>query len=291
MTGSPSRRMCRVLKLARQPYYRWLAAPVTPAELDHAYRANALFNAHTDDPEFGYRFLVAEARDAGELMTERTAWRICSQNRWWSTFGKVKRGKNGKRPGPPVHDDLCAVVDDKGRVRHEFVAEASNELWLIGITEHRTGEGKLYLCAIKDAFSKRIVGYSIDSRMKSRLAVAALDNAVGRRGAVVGCVVHSDRGSQFRSRKFVRALVAHGMVGSMGRVGAAGDNAAMESFFALLQKNVLDRRSWATREELRIAIVSWIERTYHRRRRQAGLGRLTPIEFETIMTAPASQAA
>src|SRR5690554_2319413 len=81
------------------------------------------------------------------------------------------------------------------------------------------------------------------------------------------------------------------MVGSMGRVGAAGDNAAMESFFSLLQKNVLDRRSWATREELRIAIVTWIERTYHRRRRQAALGRLTLIEYETIMTTPATQAA
>ncbi len=81
------------------------------------------------------------------------------------------------------------------------------------------------------------------------------------------------------------------MVGSMGRVGAAGDNAAMESFFALLQKNVLDRQYWATREELRIAIVTWIERTYHRRRRQAALGRLTPVEFETIMPTPATQAA
>jgi putative transposase len=77
----------------------------------------------------------------------------------------------------------------------------------------------------------------------------------------------------------------------MGRVGAAGDNAAMESFFALLQKNVLDRQGWATREQLRIAIVTWIERTYHRRRRQASLGRLTPIEYETIMPTPASQAA
>jgi putative transposase len=81
------------------------------------------------------------------------------------------------------------------------------------------------------------------------------------------------------------------MVGSMGRVGAAGDNAAMESFFALLQKNVLDRRPWATRQELRLAIVTWIERTYHRRRRQAALGRLTPIEYETIMTTAAAQAA
>ena len=81
------------------------------------------------------------------------------------------------------------------------------------------------------------------------------------------------------------------MVGSMGRVGAAGDNAAMESFFALLQNNVLDRRSWATCDELRIAIVTWIERTYHRRRRQQTLGRLTPIQYETIMTTTANQAA
>ncbi len=81
------------------------------------------------------------------------------------------------------------------------------------------------------------------------------------------------------------------MVGSMGRVAAAGDNAAMESFFSLLQKNVLDRRPWRTRDDLRIAIVTWIERTYHRRRRQVGLGRLTPIEYETIMTTPATQAA
>jgi transposase InsO family protein len=273
---------CRVLGLARQPYYRWLAQPVTDAELEEAYRANALFDAHRDDPEFGYRFLVDEARDAGESMAERTAWRICSDNGWWSAFGKKKRGKNGKRPGPPVHDDL---------VQRNFTASDANELWLTDITEHRTGEGKLYLCAIKDVYSNRIVGYSIDSRMKSQLAVTALNNAVARRGQVAGCIVHSDRGSQFRSRKFVRAIGGHDMVGSMGRVGAAGDNAAMESFFSLLQKNVLNRQPWATREDLRIAIVTWIERTYHRRRRQDALGRLTPIEYEAIMTTPAAQAA
>ena len=85
------------------------------------------------------------------------------------------------------------------------------------------------------------------------------------------------------------ALKSHGLTGSMGRVGACGDNAAMESFFALLQKNVLDRQRWTSREELRVAIVIWIERTYHRRRRQRGLGRLTPIEFETLYT-PATAA-
>jgi len=280
-SGIPVTVTCRVLKLARQPYYRWRANPVTGAEIVAAYRANALFDAHHDDPEFGYRFLVDEARDAGQTMADRTAWRICRDNGWWSAFGKPKRGK-GKQPGPPVHDDL---------VQREFTADAPNELWLADITEHWTAEGKLYLCAIKDVYSNRIVGYSIDSRMKSRLAVAALSNAVARRDEVAGCVLHTDRGSQFRARSFVHALTRHRMVGSMGRVGAAGDNAAMESFFALLQKNVLNRRSWSTREELRIAIVTWIERTYHRRRRQDRLGRLTPIEFETIMITPAALAA
>ena len=97
--------------------------------------------------------------------------------------------------------------------------------------------------------------------------------------------------AQFRSRRFLKALKRHGLTGSMGRVGACGDNAAMESFFALLQKNILDRRRWATRAELRIAIVTWIEWTYHRRRRQARLGRLTPIEFETILTTQVALAA
>ncbi|CDO32280.1 transposase subunit [Mycolicibacterium vulneris] len=223
--GIPVAVTCRVLKLARQPYYRWLAHPITDAELVEAYRANALFDAHKNDPEFGYRYLVEEAREAGESMAERTAWRICSPNQLWSVFGK-KRGKNGK-VGPPVHDDL---------VECDFTADAPNQLWLSGITEHRTDEGKLYLCAIKDVFSNRIVGYSIDSRMKSRLATAALSSAVARRGDVAGCILHSDRGSQSRSRRFVHALGRYEMVGSMGRVGAAGDNAAMESFFALLQK-------------------------------------------------------
>lgn len=114
--------------------------------------------------------------------------------------------------------------------------------------------------------------------------------AVQRRRPV-GTTVHSDRGSQFRSRRFVLALSRAGLVGSMGRVGAAGDNSAMESFFALLQKNVHDQRSWVTRQQLRLAIVTWIEAIYHRRRRQRALGRLTPIEFETIMTTPAATAA
>lgn len=271
--GIPVTVTCRVLKIARQPYYRWLRQPVSDRLLDEAWLANTVFDAHRDDPEFGYRFLADEARHAGHKVCDRTVWRICSQNQWWSAFGKPKNRKAGK-PGAPAHDDL---------VRRQFTADVPNRLWLSDITEHRTAEGKLYMCAIKDVFSNRIVGWAISERMKARLVVAAIEMAAVRRGDIAGCILHSDRGSQFRSRKVQRALTRHQLVGSMGQVGSAGDNAAMESFFALLQKNVLDRQRWATRDDLRIAIITWIERTYHRRRRQPTLGRLTPIDFETIM--------
>ncbi len=279
--GIPVVVTCRVLKLARQPYYRWRAHPIGERELAEAYLANAVFDAHADDPEFGYRLLADEVRQAGHRRCDRTVWRVCAANQWWSAFGK-KRGRNGKRPGPPAHDDL---------VERKFAAEAPNTLWLTDITEHRTNQGKLYLCAVKDVWSNRIVGYSISDRMKSSIAVDALNMAVARRGDVTGCIVHSDRGSQFRSRKFLATLRHHQLAGSMGQVASAGDNAAMESFFALLQKNVLGRHRWTTRHDLRIAIVTWIERTYHRRRRQPRPGRLPPIEYETIMTTPALKAA
>jgi transposase InsO family protein len=213
--GIPVAVACRVLKLARQPYYRWLTSPVTDAEWVEAHRADALFDAHRDDPEFGYRFLVDEARDAGQVMVDRTAWRICSVNGWWSVFGKKKPYAKARKAGVPAHED---------HVGRRFVASAPNMLYLADITEHRTDEGKLYLCAVKDEWSNRIVGYSVDSRMKSRLAVQALENAVARRGGtnhVAGCILHTDRGSQFRARSFQRALNRHSMLGSMGQVGSA----------------------------------------------------------------------
>jgi transposase InsO family protein len=120
--------------------------------------------------------------------------------------------------------------------------------------------------------------------MKSALAASALRNAIALRSPA-GTVCHSDRGSQFRSKKVIRILKNNGLRGSMGRVGSSGDNAAMESFFSLLQKNVLNTQRWNTREELRLAIVTWIETKYNRRRRQRALGKLTPVEFEMIYAA------
>ena len=282
--GIPVVVSCRVLGLARGAYYRWLEVPIVDSQLAEAYLANVIHDAHLDDPEFGYRFLADEVRQTNGHagVSDRVVWRICRDNAWWSVFGKPKARK-ARRPGTAAHDDL---------VRRVFSAEAPNQLWVADLTEHRTREGKLYVAAIKDVFSNRIIGWAIDERMKARLVVAAIEMAVARRdGDVAGCLFHTDRGSQFRARKVHRALARHGMVGSMGQVGSAADNAAMESFFALLQRNVLDRRNWATRDELRIAIVTWIERTYHRRRRQPALGRLTPIEYEMINTPQTATAA
>lgn len=277
--GIPIAVTCRVLRFSRQAFMKWRANPVSQRDWDDAHLTNAAVDAHADDPTFGYRFVADELKAAGHVASERRVWRLCSQQRLWSLHAK-KRGLN-RKAGPPVHDD---------RVRREFSAPDVNRLWLTDITEHQTSDGKLYLCAVKDACSKRIVGYSIDSRMKATLAVNALRMAISRREPG-RTVVHSDRGSQFRSKKYVRVLTGTGLLGSMGRVGACADNAAMESFFALLQKNVLDRQRWATREQLRLAIVTWIEGSYHRRRRQRALGKLTPIEYEAILKPLAAVAA
>ena len=163
--GIPVTVTCRVLKLCRQQYYRWLDHPITDAELDVAWLTNAIFDAHRDDPEFGYRFLADEVRAVGFDVSDRAVWRICRDMGWWSVFGKPKPRKTS-RPGTPAHDDL---------VRRRFRADAPNEVWVADLTEHRPAEGKLYLCAIKDLFSNRIVGWAIDTRMKARLVVGHRD--------------------------------------------------------------------------------------------------------------------
>jgi putative transposase len=262
---------CRVLGFSRQAFYAWRQNPVSQRDWDDAHLINAALDVHGGDPEFGYRFIADELPGKGIVAGENRVARLCSQQQIWSVLAK-KRGL-GRKAGPPVHDDLVA---------RQFTAAEPDRVWLTDITEHPTAEGKLYLCAFKDVYSNRIVGYSMSSRMTAQLAVSGLRNAVALRNPAATLVVHSDRGSQFRSHAFVTTLMTHGLTGSMGRVGACGDNAAMESFFALLQKNVLDRQRWSTREQLRLAIITWIERTYHRRRRQRRLGRLTPIEYETI---------
>ena len=266
--GIAIRLTCRVLKFSFQGYYKWLKRPLSARDYENAYLTNALVDAHRSDPAFGYRFLADELAGQGHLVSERRIWRLCSQAALWSSF--VKKSRSSKRPGVPVHDDL---------VMRNFSANSANQLWFTDITEHPTKSGKLYMCSLEDAFSGKIVGYSIGDRMTSALAVSALHSAITLRSPK-GTICHSDRGSQFRSGAFVRTLKNNGLRGSMGRVGAAGDNARMESFHSLLQNNVLDSKKWESQEELRMAIVKWIEGTYHRRRRKRSLGKMTPVEYE-----------
>lgn len=274
--GAPSRVpvavACRVLGFSEQAYYRWLKSPKSRREIEEEHLISVLRELHADDPELGYRFLADELHDLGYQVSERRVWRLCNIAGITSVISTRKR--RYQKAGPPVGDDL---------VERNFTAPGPNQVWLTDITEHWTREGRLYVCAVKDVWSNKIVGLSIDSRMKAGLAVQALENALAQRGYPEGVVVHSDRGSQFRSRRFQKTLKCHKLRGSMGRVGAAGDNAAMESFFSLLQKNVFDRQSWRTRQELRLSIVYWVEAKYHRKRRQRRLGKLTPVEFELVM--------
>ena len=181
--GVPVAVACRVLGFSKQAFYQWRKDPVSQHDWDDAHLINAALDIHADDPEFGYRFIADELADLGHSAGENRVQRLCSVQGIWSAFAK-KRGLS-TRPGPPVHDDL---------VGRDFTASGPNRTWSTDITEHRTDEGKLYLCAIKDLWSNRIVGYSIDDRMTASLACSALRNAIALRSPT-GTIVHSDRGS------------------------------------------------------------------------------------------------
>ena len=199
---------------------------------DDAHLTNRLVDAHVDDPAFGYRLIADEVNGAGRVASENRVHRLCRAQKLASTRVRRRRGKG--RPGPAVHDDL---------VRRDFRSAGPDRIWLTDLTEHPTAEGKVYLCAGKDVWSRRIVGWATSDRITSRLADAALRTAIARRRPTGTLIVHSDRGGQFRSRRYQRTLKSHGLIGPMGRVASAGDNAAMESFFVLLQNNVFARQA------------------------------------------------
>lgn len=178
--GIPVTVTCRVLGFSTQAFYAWRKNPVTDREWNDAHLINAALDIHHDDPAFGYRFITDELARHGVSTSENRVARLCSQQRIWSVFAK-RRGL-ARKAGPPVHDDLVA---------REFNASALNVVWLTDITEHPTGESKLYLCAVKDVCSNRIVGYSMDARMAAALAVSALRNAIALRSPAA-TIVHSD---------------------------------------------------------------------------------------------------
>ena len=168
-------------------------------------------------------------------------------------------------------------------VDRQFTAAGPDRLWLTDITEHPTSEGKLYCAAVLDAYSRRILGWSIAGHMRTELVIDALGMATLRRKpADNATVLHSDHGTQFTSWAFGQRLRAAGLLPSMGTIGDCYDNAMMESVWGTLQLELLDSRTWETREQLANAIFEWIECWYNPERRHSSLGMLSPIRFETL---------
>lgn len=187
----------------------------------------------------------------------------------------VHRRKTGgctkRDPARPVYPDL---------VQRSFTALKPNQLWVADITQHYTSEGWLYLAVIIDLFSRIIAGWSMSERPVADLVVNALNMAVWNRRPDAGLIHHSDHGAQYTSLAFSQRLEDTGILGSMGTVGDALDNAVAESFYATLQTELLDRYSWPTRSKLRSAIFEYIEAFYNRKRRHSSLEYLSPVEFE-----------
>ncbi len=272
---------CRMLGVSTSGYYEWRGRGPSLRTVADAALTATIREIHTVSREsYGVPRVHAELRLGCGVRCGRK--RVARLMRAAHLQGIYRRRGTRRCPAPPVHDDL---------VQRRFVADAPNRLWLTDITEHPTREGKVYLAAVLDVYARRIVGWSIADHLRAELVVDALEMARWRRRPAPGqTVLHSDRGSQYTSWAFGHRLRAAGLLGSMGRVGSAYDNAMMESFFSTLQRELLDRSSWTTRKELASAIFEWIEAWYNPRRRHTSIDDRSPVEYERLYTAAAGAA-
>jgi transposase InsO family protein len=267
---------CRVLRVSTSGYYEWRGRTPAPRAVADAALTVQIREIHvTSRGTYGVPRVHAELRLGCGVRCGRK--RVARLMRTAGLHGIYVRRRRRGCPAPPVHEDL---------VRRHFVADRPNRLWLTDITEHPTREGKVYLAAVLDVYGRRVIGWSIADHLRAELVVDALEMARWRRRPAPGqTVVHSDRGVQYTSWAFGHRLRAAGLLGSMGRVGSAYDNAMMESFFSTLQRELLDRRSWTTRKELASAIFEWIEAWYNPRRRHTSIADLSPVDYERLYTA------
>jgi putative transposase len=185
--------------------------------------------------------------------------------------GLSGRPKYRRIPNLPTAGDL---------VDRNFARSEPDRLWVTDITEHPTREGKVYCAVVLDAYSRRVVGWSIDSSPNAALVTNALGMAIAQRNPITATVIHSDQGTQFTSWAFTRRAIDSGLLPSMGSVGDCFDNAVIESFWSRMQVELLDRQRWRTRVELANAIFEYLEIFHNRQRRHSALGMLSPIEFE-----------
>jgi putative transposase len=277
---------CRWLGVSRSGYYEWATRSPCQRALTDAWlteRIRAIHKAHRG--VYGAPRIHADLCLAHGVRVSRK--RVERLMRAAGISGLVRRKRCRTTisvPGVRVADDL---------VERRFRPAAPNVLWMADVTYLRTWEGWLYLAAVQDAYSRRIVGWSMADHMRSELVVNALQMAVARRRPAPGLIHHSDQGSQYVSLGFGQAARDAGIARSMGSKGDCFDNAVAESFFATLKKELVHRRSWPSRRELTTEAFEYIEGFYNRVRRHSTLGYLSPADYEnrTLIKPGASLAA
>jgi len=266
------RAMCRVLRVHFSGFYAWLKEPLSHRAQEDARQTELIRQAWTESGKvYGYRKLTDDLRDQGESISENRVARLASLAGIVAQVGYKRRpGRYGGKP---------AVVAEN-RLEQRFEASRPDQVWVTDITYIKTHEGWLYLCVVIDLFSRRVVGWSAQSRMTTDLALQALLMAVWRRKPDGKVTVHSDQGSQFTSREWQTFLRQHDLESSKSRRGNCHDNAVAESFFQLLKRERIRRRTYPTRDDARRDVFEYIELFYNPKRKHTNNGMLSPVDFE-----------
>jgi putative transposase len=288
MATYPITRMCGLLEVSRSGYYKWRASQAAEptsatqrrAELDAAVAA-----AHeASDGVYGAPRILADLRAEGRQVSRKT---VAASLRRQGLSGISPRRF---RPVTTVVD-LDAPVVPKDLVKRRFDTGELDRVWTSDITYLRTGEGWLYLCAVRDGCSRRVIGWAIDDHMRTELVESAVAMAVAMRDTLAQDVIlHADRGCQYTSAELARFAAEHNVVRSVGCTGVCWDNAQAESFWATLKVEFYDRYVWPSKAAAKRAVADWIERVYNRRRRHSSLGMICPVEFENRLTQTAQAA-
>lgn len=268
----PVRRMCRVLQVSASGYYDWLDRGPSQRALANVVLLEQIRAVHTESDEtYGMPRVRAELLDRDVHASGKRIARLMRRNgiRGVSRrrgFVVTTRRDERERPAPDL-------------VNRRFTADGPNRLWVADLTYVPTWAGFLYLSIVLDVWSRRVVGWAMGEQMTAELVLAALNMALQQRKPN-DVILHSDQGSQYTSVAFGQRCRKMGVRPSMGSVGDAYDNAMAESFFATLECELIDRRSWPTKTEARLALFSYIEGWYNPRRRHSALGQISPVEFE-----------
>ncbi|MCC0014688.1 MAG: IS3 family transposase [Rhodobiaceae bacterium] len=268
----PVRTMCRCLRIQPSGFYAWLKTPLSKRAKDDARQTELIRKAWKDSGKvYGYRKLHDDLLDQGETCCANRVARLASLAGIKAQIGYRRRpGSYGGKPS--------LVIDNT--LDRQFDVDAPDRVWVTDITYIRTLEGFAYLAVVIDLYSRRVVGWSMQSRQTTDVVLQALLMAVWRRKPKSRVLIHSDQGSQFTSMDWAAFLRAHNLEHSMSRRGNCHDNAVAESFFNLLKRERIRRRTYKTRVEARQDVFDYIEMFYNPKRKHVRNGMLSPVEFE-----------